>query len=84
MEIKDFKKIKLHWIDILGDSGWHSKKELKDMECSLCTSLCYLFYKDKNKVITFASFEADKTSKIISYGDCNVYPAGCIKKIEYI
>ena len=48
MEIKDFKKIKLHWIDILGDSGWHSKKELKDMECSLCTSLCYLFYKDKN------------------------------------
>ena len=54
------------------------------MECSLCTSLGYLFYKDKNKVITFASFEADKEGKIISFGDCNVYPSGCIKKIEYL
>jgi hypothetical protein len=84
MNINDFKRIRLHWVDILGDSGWHNKKELKFMECSLCTSLGYLFYKDKNKVITFASFEADKEGKIISFGDCNVYPSGCIKKIEYL
>jgi len=84
MLIKDFKRIRLHWVDILGDSGWHTDEELLTMECSLCTSEGYLFYKNRDKIITFASFEADKNGKILSFGDCNVYPKGCIKKIEYL
>ena len=83
MQIKDFKRIRLHWIDILGDTAWADNDEFNEMECSTCVSEGYLFYSDQNKLMTFASYEAED-GEIISYGDRNVYPIGCVKEIEYL
>jgi len=83
MQIKDFKRIRLHWIDILGDTAWADNDEFSEMECSTCVSEGYLFYSDQNKLMTFASYEAED-GEIISYGDRNVYPIGCVKEIEYL
>jgi hypothetical protein len=84
MKIEKFPRIKLHWIDILGDTGWADDDEFSEMECSTCVSEGFLFYKDETKLMTFSSYEADTEGNIISFGDRNVYPIGCVKEIVYI
>jgi hypothetical protein len=83
MQIKDYKRIRLHWIDILGDTAWADQDEFNEMKCSTCVSEGYLFYSDEDKLMTFASYEAED-GDIISFGDRNVYPIGCVKEIEYL
>jgi hypothetical protein len=53
------------------------------MKCSTCVSEGYLFFSDEFKIMTFASYEVED-GEIISFGDRNVYPLGCIKEIEYV
>jgi len=85
MKIEYFKRIRLHWIDILGDTAWADTNEFSEMECSTCVSEGYLFYSDEDKLMTFASYEAEaEDGDIISFGDRNVYPIGCVKEIEYL
>ena len=83
MSISKYPRIRLHWTDILGDTAWAEKDEFMEMECSTCVSDGYLFYSDENKIMTFASYEVED-GEIVSYGDRNVYPIGCIKEIEYL
>jgi len=84
MKIDKFPRIKLHWIDILGDTGWADDDEFSEMECSTCVSEGFLFYKDDTKLMTFSSYESDSDGNIISFGDRNVYPIGCVKEIVYL
>jgi hypothetical protein len=83
MNISKYPRIRLHWIDILGDTAWADNDEFLDMKCSTCISEGYLFFSDEDKIITFASYEVED-GEIISFGDRNVYPLGCIKEIEYV
>ena len=83
MTISKYPRIKIEWIDILGDTGWADENEFQDMKCSTCISEGYLFHKDENSVMTFASYETED-GEIVSYGDRNIYPIGVIKKIEYL
>ena len=83
MNISKYPRIRLHWIDILGDTAWADNDEFMDMECSNCVSEGYLFFSDEFKIMTFASYEVED-GEIISFGDRNVYPLGCIKEIEYV
>ena len=78
-----YPRIKLYWKDIFGDSGWADETEFKRMKPSTPTSDGYLFYKDKEKVLTFATYDVDSDGKI-TFGDRNVYPTGCIRKIQKI
>jgi hypothetical protein len=83
MNISKYPRIRLHWIDILGDTAWADNDEFMDMECSTCVSEGHLFFSDEFKIMTFASYEVED-GEIISFGDRNVYPLGCIKEIEYV
>jgi hypothetical protein len=83
MNISKYPRIRLHWIDILGDTAWADNDEFMDMECSTCVSEGHLFFSDEFKIMTFASYEVED-GEIISFGDRNVYPLGCIKEIEYL
>jgi hypothetical protein len=83
MSINKYPRIRLHWIDILGDTGWADEDEFQEMKCSTCVSEGHLFHKDENSVMTFASYEIED-GEIISYGDRNIYPIGVIRKIEYL
>ena len=83
MSIDKYPRIRIHWIDILGDTGWADEDEFQDMQCSTCVSEGFLFKKDNDVVITFASYEIEN-NEVISYGDRNIYPVGVVKKIEYL
>lgn len=83
MSISKYPRIRLHWIDILGDTGWADEDEFQDMKYSTCVSEGFLFKKDENAVMTFASYEIED-GEIISYGDRNIYPIGVVRKIEYL
>jgi hypothetical protein len=83
MSINKYPRIRLHWIDILGDTGWADEEEFKDMQCSTCVSEGHLFHKDDKVVMTFASYEIEN-EMVTSFGDRNVYPIGVVTKIEYL
>ena len=83
MKINQYPKVTIEWVDILGDTAWSEEDEFKNMKCSTCVSQGYLIFKNDEVLMTFASYEAED-GEIISFGDRNVYPIGCIKKIEYL
>jgi len=83
MSIGKYPRVRVHWIDILGDTGWADEEEFQEMQCSTCVSEGHLFHKDNKVVMTFASYEIEN-EMVTSYGDRNVYPIGVVTKIEYL
>jgi hypothetical protein len=71
---------KITWLDILGDSGHASADEFNSMLPAEMTTHGYLYSKDNKTLKTFASY--DNNDEVFS--DRNVYPIGCIKKMEKI
>jgi hypothetical protein len=71
---------KITWLDILGDSGHADVSEFMDMKPAEMITHAYVFYNDSKVLRTFASY--DNTSE--SFSDRNVFPKGCIKKLEKI
>ena len=68
------------WLDILGDSGHASGDEFNSMKPAEMVSYGYVFYKDSKVVQTFASYD----SREESFSDRNVFPRGCIVRLERI
>ena len=71
---------KITWLDILGDAGHADSNEFMDMKPAEMITHAYVFYNDSKVVKTFASYD----SNFESFSDRNVFPKGCIKKIERI
>ena len=69
---------KITWLDIYGDSGHADADEMKQMKPAVMVSYGYVFLKDKKRLITFASYDTQQES----FSDRNVFPAGCILKLE--
>jgi hypothetical protein len=68
------------WLDILGDAGHADSDEFTKMKPAEMITFAYIFSKDKNMLKTFSSY--DNSSE--SFSDRNVFPIGCIKKLEKI
>ena len=71
---------KIVWLDILGDSGHADSEEFNQMKPAEMITHAYIFYNDSKLVKTFASYDANAES----FSDRNVFPKGCIKKLEKI
>lgn len=71
---------KIVWLDILGDAGHADAKEMFDMKPVEMVTHAYVFLKDKNRLITFSSYDTTQES----FSDRNVLPIGCIKRLERI
>jgi len=71
---------KITWLDILGDAGHADSNEFMEMKPAEMITHAYLFYKDSKVLKTFASYD----SHFESFSDRNVFPKGCIKKMEKI
>ena len=71
---------KITWLDILGDSGHADMDEFNAMKPAEMITHAYIFSRDKKMLKTFASY--DNSSE--SFSDRNVFPIGCIKKLEKI
>jgi len=68
------------WLDIAGDAGHATATEFDNMKPAEMTTNAYIYSKDNNILRTFASY--DNNDEVFS--DRNVYPIGCIKKLEKI
>ena len=66
---------KILWADITGDAG-HASAD----ECSKMITHAYIYKKTSKYIWTFASYE----DKDVSFSDRNVFPVGCIVKMEKI
>ena len=71
---------KITWLDILGDSGHADSNEFNDMKPAEMITHAYVFYNDSKVLKTFASYD----SKEECFSDRNVFPKGCIVKLEKI
>jgi hypothetical protein len=71
---------KIIWLDILGDSGHADSDEFNQMKPAEMVTHAYIFYNDSKVLKTFASYDANSEC----FSDRNVFPKGCIKKLEKI
>jgi len=69
---------KITWLDIYGDSGHADASEMSQMKPAVMVTYAYVFLKDKNRLISFASYDTQQES----FSDRNVFPLGCILKLE--
>lgn len=71
---------KITWLDILGDSGHADSEEFNQMKPAEMITMAYVFSKDKKMLKTFASYDSNSES----FSDRNVYPIGCIVRLEKV
>ena len=77
---KRYYYYKITWIDPTGDSGHANAHDSLGLIPSTMITHAYLFDKDKKYVWTFASYEEGDEL----FSDRNVFPKGCIIKMEKI
>jgi|TARA_R100001443_G_C3263915_1_gene156290 hypothetical protein len=77
---KKYYFYKIEWADITGDSGHATKDEFTKFKPSVMTTYGYLFSKDRKTIRTFASYENNDEL----FSDRNVFPIGCIIKMEKV
>ena len=75
---KKYYFYKICWLDITADGGHATAEEFDKFECSRMISFAYLYKKNKRFIWTFASYD----EKDEAYSDRNVFPVGCISKME--
>ena len=71
---KKYYFYKICWLD----GGHATAEEFDKFECSRMISFAYLYKKNKRFLWTFASYD----EKDEAYSDRNVFPVGCIIKME--
>lgn len=71
---------KITWADILGDSGHADYNDFIAMQPATMITHAYIFNKDQKVLRTFASYDANSES----FSDRNVFPLGCVLKMEKI
>ena len=77
---KRYYSYQITWFDIAGDAGHATATEFDNMKPAEMTTNAYIYSKDNKILRTFASY--DNNDEVFS--DRNVYPIGCIKKLEKI
>lgn len=70
----------INWVDITGDSGHASVEEFNKFEPSFMVSHAYVFRRTNKYLYTFASYDA----KDEVFSDRNIFPVGCITKMEKV
>ena len=75
---KKFYFYKINWLDITADGGHATADEFDKFEASRMVSFGYVYKKTKKFLYTFASY--DEKDEVFS--DRNIFPIGCITKME--
>ena len=75
-----YTKVRVEWIDCVSDSGWATDKEFDKMKLATPVNEGWLYSKDKHSIKLFASYEEGDEL----FSDRNVFPIGCIVKMEKI
>ena len=75
-----YPKVRVEWIDCVSDSAWATDKEFDKMKLATPVNEGWLYSKDKKSIKLFASYEEGDEL----FSDRNVFPIGCIVKMEKI
>ena len=78
-----YKRVKIYWVDIVSNPEGMNLDKAKDQVYSWCEDTGYLLYKDKKKLIIFASHSFDDDGTL-TVGNTTVYPRSVVKKIEVL
>jgi len=77
---KKYYFYKITWVDITGDAGHATAEEFDKFDASTMTTMGYVYSKDRKFLKTFASYD----NKDEVFSDRNIYPIGCIIKMEKV
>mgnify|MGYP001167020199 FL=1 len=77
---KKYYFYKITWSDITGDAGHSTAEDFHKFKPSTMVTQAYVFHKNNHNVWTFASYEEGDEL----FSDRNVFPKGCIIKMEKI
>ena len=78
-----YSKYRVHWIDILSDSGWADEREFNKMRLSHPVNEGWLYSKDRDAIKLFASYDREEDGTI-TFGDRTMIPLSCVKKMVKI
>jgi hypothetical protein len=78
-----YKRVRIYWQDPTSNPEWMNLKKALEENYSWCDDIGYLLFKDKRRVIIFASHSFDDDGEL-TVGNITVYPRGCVKKIEVL
>ena len=70
----------IKWVDITGDAGHATPEEFDKFEASIMLTQAYVYKKTKKFLYTFSSYDL----KDEVFSDRNIFPIGCIIKMEKI
>ena len=83
--IEDYPFVEIHWLDIEGDAGWSSTKDLSKEQLPVCVSKGYLLSQSKGITRIFTDYIKTKDKPTFdNIGNTTIIPTAVIKSIRKI
>jgi hypothetical protein len=83
--IDDYPFVEIEWLDIEGDAGWSSTKDLSKEELPVCVSKGYLLSQSKGITRMFTDYIKTKDKPTFdNIGNTTIIPTAVIKSIKKI
>jgi hypothetical protein len=83
--IDDYPFVEIEWLDIEGDAGWSSTKDLSKEELPVCVSKGYLLSQSKGITRMFTDYIKTKDKPTFdNIGNTTIIPTAVIKSIRKI
>mgnify|MGYP003108500905 FL=1 len=77
---KKYYLCKITWIDITGDEGHATIDQFDKMNYCKLITYGFVYYNDSKVLKTFSTYDSEEEI----FSGRNVFPKGCVKKIEKI
>jgi len=83
--IEDYPFVEIEWLDIEGDAGWSSTKDLSKEQLPVCVSKGYLLSQSKGITRIFTDYIKTKDKPTFdNIGNTTIIPTAVIKSIRKI
>ena len=83
--IDDYPFVEIEWLDIEGDAGWSSTKDLSREQLPVCVSKGYLLSQSKGITRMFTDYIKTKDKPTFdNIGNTTIIPTAVIKSIRKI
>jgi len=83
--ILDYPYVEIKWLDIEGDAGWSSTKDLKNQKLPVCVSKGYLLSQSKGITRIFTDYiETKEKPTFDNIGNTTIIPTSVIQSIKKI
>jgi len=83
--IEDYPFVEIEWVDIEGDAGWSSTKQLKMEKLPICVSKGYLVSQQKGVTRIFTDYIKTKDKDTFEdIGNTTLIPTSVIQSIKIL